>query len=246
MGINVRNLYRWAVNMQGLEIEGGGFRGRTNKLVDGCYSWWVGGLFPLLEDVMGVSTATSAATVDPEDQWADDDLSLFNRRSSLSLPHSVLTMRGSHLACCITEALQGFILVSSQTASGGLRDKPGKPSDGYHTLYNLSGLSSAQHHVHRPTDRLDSNWTTPPAQDLEGLDSSIHQEMRVELRRKAFSASMAWVEEEGASRIVGPKANRVVSTWTMLQPRSDKTLFNASFSARIERDTSYIRLDDDR
>jgi protein farnesyltransferase subunit beta len=27
----------------------GGFQGRPNKLVDGCYSFWVGGLFPLLQ-----------------------------------------------------------------------------------------------------------------------------------------------------------------------------------------------------
>jgi hypothetical protein len=29
----------------------GGFNGRTNKLVDGCYSFWQGGLFPLLQRV---------------------------------------------------------------------------------------------------------------------------------------------------------------------------------------------------
>ena len=29
----------------------GGFRGRTNKLVDGCYSFWQGGLFPLLHSL---------------------------------------------------------------------------------------------------------------------------------------------------------------------------------------------------
>lgn len=81
MGIDVKRLYRWAVNMQGLPIEGGGFKGRTNKLVDGCYSWWVGGLFPLLEDVMGVTTAPTNPSQPPavsiahegEDQWADDD-----------------------------------------------------------------------------------------------------------------------------------------------------------------------------
>lgn len=32
--------------MQG-SVEGG-FMGRTNKLVDGCYSYWVGALFPLV------------------------------------------------------------------------------------------------------------------------------------------------------------------------------------------------------
>lgn len=30
----------------------GGFMGRTNKLVDGCYSFWQGGLFPLLQTLM--------------------------------------------------------------------------------------------------------------------------------------------------------------------------------------------------
>jgi len=30
----------------------GGFNGRTNKLVDGCYSFWQGGVFPILQQVM--------------------------------------------------------------------------------------------------------------------------------------------------------------------------------------------------
>jgi len=30
----------------------GGFMGRTNKLVDGCYSFWQGGIFPLLQKLM--------------------------------------------------------------------------------------------------------------------------------------------------------------------------------------------------
>ena len=29
----------------------GGFMGRTDKLVDGCYSFWQGGIFPLLQRV---------------------------------------------------------------------------------------------------------------------------------------------------------------------------------------------------
>lgn len=43
---NVENLLRWAVNRQ-MSLEGG-FQGRTNKLVDGCYSFWQGGIFPLI------------------------------------------------------------------------------------------------------------------------------------------------------------------------------------------------------
>ena len=30
----------------------GGFQGRTNKLVDGCYSFWQGGALPLIHMVL--------------------------------------------------------------------------------------------------------------------------------------------------------------------------------------------------
>ena len=43
---NLNNLIRWATNRQ-MRLEGG-FQGRTNKLVDGCYSFWQGGIFPLI------------------------------------------------------------------------------------------------------------------------------------------------------------------------------------------------------
>jgi protein farnesyltransferase subunit beta len=46
--LNTRALERWLAQMQGGAPDRGGFRGRTNKLVDGCYAWWVGGAFGLL------------------------------------------------------------------------------------------------------------------------------------------------------------------------------------------------------
>lgn len=30
----------------------GGFQGRTNKLVDGCYSFWQGGAFPIIYELL--------------------------------------------------------------------------------------------------------------------------------------------------------------------------------------------------
>ena len=42
-------MQRWASSRQ-MKFEGG-FQGRTNKLVDGCYSFWQGALFPLLQFV---------------------------------------------------------------------------------------------------------------------------------------------------------------------------------------------------
>lgn len=44
-----------------------------------------------------------------------------------------------------TRALQLWILRGCQQLKGGLRDKPGKSADYYHTCYCLSGLSAAQH-----------------------------------------------------------------------------------------------------
>ena len=32
----------------------GGFQGRTNKLVDGCYSFWQGGVFPLIHMILSM------------------------------------------------------------------------------------------------------------------------------------------------------------------------------------------------
>ena len=80
----------------------GGFQGRTHKLVDGCYSFWQGGLFPLFR-----------------------------------------ALRWSTSLCCNSAALRKYILQACQELPhGGLRDKPGKRADYYHTCYCLSGLAS--------------------------------------------------------------------------------------------------------
>lgn len=77
--IDLKNLLRWLVHMQGVDIELGGFKGRTNKLVDGCYSWWCGGSFALLE-ALGVGGMQNAEWSDkssgderPEGEWDDAD-----------------------------------------------------------------------------------------------------------------------------------------------------------------------------
>ncbi|MBA0712428.1 hypothetical protein Golax_011532, partial [Gossypium laxum] len=44
--LDLSSLTDWVVFRQGVE---GGFQGRTNKLVDGCYSFWQGGIFALLK-----------------------------------------------------------------------------------------------------------------------------------------------------------------------------------------------------
>ncbi|OAT06004.1 protein farnesyltransferase subunit beta [Blastomyces gilchristii SLH14081] len=94
----------------------GGFAGRTNKLVDGCYSHWVGGCWPLIQAAVNGIQSTSTPSYSRSG-------SLFHR-----------------------EGLTRYILNCCQGPHGGLRDKPGKNPDSYHTCYILSGLSTAQHH----------------------------------------------------------------------------------------------------
>lgn len=38
----------------------GGFQGRTNKLVDGCYSFWQGGAFPIVHKILAQSKENNA------------------------------------------------------------------------------------------------------------------------------------------------------------------------------------------
>lgn len=114
--------------MQGSEIELGGFKGRTNKLVDGCYSWWVGGAFTLLGalgiakfvDVDELSHAESEVQPGSDSEgWDDVDglsTTLFHDRYSFYLLDSLLNRK----------ALQEYILYAGQHPAGGLRDKPPK------------------------------------------------------------------------------------------------------------------------
>ncbi|KJA22447.1 hypothetical protein HYPSUDRAFT_139271 [Hypholoma sublateritium FD-334 SS-4] len=188
--IDLKNLMRWLVHMQGTEIELGGFKGRTNKLVDGCYAWWCGGAFALLEalGLGGIQNADSDEV--PVDSgvaagvWDDVDESLFNRN-----------------------ALQEYILYAGQHPAGGLRDKPPKNADAYHTLYCLSGLSSAQHHIYPSRVRK--------SQVLEAWEPSGWSLLYVpneNARKVAFAELLSWTEEEGGSHIVGGKANRLNAT----------------------------------
>lgn len=55
--IDLERLLDWAV-MRQMRYEGG-FQGRCNKLVDSCYSFWVGSLFPLLATLMGSRVTAS-------------------------------------------------------------------------------------------------------------------------------------------------------------------------------------------
>ncbi|KAL4717942.1 hypothetical protein ACJJTC_001360 [Scirpophaga incertulas] len=54
-------LLRWCVNRQ-MALEGG-FQGRTNKLVDGCYSFWQGAAFPIISLILSQESKEMIETV---------------------------------------------------------------------------------------------------------------------------------------------------------------------------------------
>ncbi len=96
------------------------FGGRANKVVDGCYSFWAGALFPLVDRLGRHSQEDRRAS------RACNDRKEERARIGTGLAAYILT-------CCQSDT------------TGGLWDKPGKAADYYHTCYCLSGLAIAAH-----------------------------------------------------------------------------------------------------
>ncbi|KAF7957540.1 hypothetical protein EAE96_003117 [Botrytis aclada] len=114
----------------------GGFSGRTNKLVDGCYSHWVGGCWPLLEACL--EGPTQQTQTGPSSN--PDSVNLYSRDGLIR-----------YILCCCQDTGN----------RGGLRDKPSHRSDSYHTCYVLAGLSSTQHkwHFNTSAQKTESSGT---------------------------------------------------------------------------------------
>jgi protein farnesyltransferase subunit beta len=197
--------------MQGLPVEIGGFRGRSNKLVDGCYSWWCGGLFNIIEALL--AEQGTADSLDPP-------FDLYNR-----------------------VGLQEYVLIAAQGPHGGLRDKPGKGSDAYHSCYNLSGLSSAQHAVsYKDVDlvqELSEEWIDPREEDTTastGLTQVVKGknetgEEASKRMKDVFIAALAWKEDESRKIVIGRKDsesdNEVALThpiYNVVMPYFDKIM----------------------
>jgi len=121
--VDLSALRGWLVRRQ-MAYEGG-FQGRCNKLVDGCYSFWQGSALAIL-------SSKNRGKVD-KDPW----LSQLNKEGKAEHVPKMLFDEGM---------LQRYILLCAQDVNGGLRDKPSKPRDFYHSCYNLSGLSVSQHY----------------------------------------------------------------------------------------------------
>ncbi|XP_065893069.1 protein farnesyltransferase subunit beta-like [Dysidea avara] len=84
---DMNKLMKWVTQRQ-MSCEGG-FQGRSNKLVDGCYSFWQGGLFPLLQPILQQHG-------DPG--MCDQDVWLFNRDALVK-----------YILCCCQNPMGGLV-----------------------------------------------------------------------------------------------------------------------------------------
>jgi protein farnesyltransferase subunit beta len=117
--IDCEGLLEWVSRRQ-MKLEGG-FSGRANKLVDACYSFWVGAVPVIVQRELAASNADRVLEVDAKNFAGDY---VFDQ----------LALQEYLLLCC-----------QNPRGTGGMIDKPGKSADLYHTCYALSGLSLAQH-----------------------------------------------------------------------------------------------------
>lgn len=155
----IPDLLRWLCNRQ-MAIEGG-FSGRSNKLVDGCYSFWQGAVFAILQRHVtpGHGLGTLGVPTPAADASAAASAGAGAAASAASSAGGAGGASGAAAASGAGSAgigprdplffdrrkLQLYSLLCCQQPDGGLRDKPSKPRDHYHTCYVLSGLSIAQH-----------------------------------------------------------------------------------------------------
>ena len=153
---DAQRLRGWLARRQ-LKLEGG-FAGRAGKLVDACYSFWVGGTAELLNGGGGIGSGVVSASGAPD--------------------AAAQVTPGAFGSTCIgfdASRLEAYLLVCSQSPSGGFCDKPGTSRDLYHTCYALSGLSLAQREVARR--RRSTERTTGTAAAAAAADPAAHSEL---------------------------------------------------------------------
>ncbi|KAJ4482410.1 terpenoid cyclases/protein prenyltransferase alpha-alpha toroid [Lentinula aciculospora] len=144
--VNLKNLRRWLVQMQGGEDELCGFRGRTNKLVDGCYSWWVGGCFELLDILEGRDGARKEDVI-----WNPEGLQEY------------ILYAAQHPAGGLRDKPPKQVLHTRNSYM-------------YHTLYNLAGLSTAQYACQSRPTSTSASTLTPSSDSLDPTSSRSSSE----------------------------------------------------------------------
>ena len=167
--INTNTLLYWLCQRQ-LSYEGG-FAGRTNKLVDGCYSFWQGGAIVIMDEYV------RRCEQDEEEDEESNESIIIQTTECNTTADKQKDIDYNELDEDVNEdinegptfdeyMLQRYILLCAQDVNGGLRDKPSKSRDFYHSCYTLSGLSVSQPTATRPVQKPQEQQQPPSS--LEG------------------------------------------------------------------------------
>lgn len=209
--LQYNSLCSWLSQRQ-LALEGG-FAGRTNKLVDACYSFWQAACFHMVPGSTitkpsywhGRHADGSAAGSDSSAVASAAVGSLFDRR-----------------------ALQVYLLRCGQdTTGGGIRDKPGKSRDYYHTCYGLQGMSVAQHDytgaassvptVVQPDSASVRGRQADPASSASGSASATGAGAR-ERTANVFGTAIQGIPDEGQADEEASSRGRADNTLLPVHP----------------------------
>ena len=180
-----------------------GFQGRANKLVDSCYSFWQGAIFPLL--------------------------------------HEAFRQRGEEVALPVDhcwfapQPLQTYVLLACQHPNGGLRDKPGKSADFYHTCYALSGMAVSQYDVQGRTTVVGD-----PCNLLECTDIYYNVGLEKAERKCAYFNSLPPLSvdgrtiqcHEGAGAVAWRQHIRAVRATSQAKEVDSRAASSATYTAR--------------
>lgn len=208
--------YRWSIHLQGAPAEGGEFRGRTNKLVDGCYGWFAGaGLFSCLEAAMDV--ANPSRQEQRRNDWQQQESTATRSTASDS---SWMTEVHEDSWLFDRASLQEYILICAQNEAprGGLKDKPSTRPDAYHTCYNLSALSLCQHRVlicEKTYSALQQSYKAPtPTSDAGHMDEVTADKLKQTSAwlSHCYACSLGWTIDEDQDFVVGGEQNTVIAT----------------------------------
>lgn len=164
----------------------GGFNGRCNKLVDGCYTMWVGGAIAIL-GLNGTATQFDSGVYSNE----TDEFGVIRTRNDQLKRDIGHDNEGGLLFD--QKLLQRYVLLCAQDVNGGLRDKPSKPRDFYHSCYNLSGLSVSQHIF--TSAHIDTGSTgTMYEEEEENLLAPIHPVYSIRIERVRYMIGLFHVD----------------------------------------------------
>ncbi|KAK4417763.1 protein farnesyltransferase subunit beta [Sesamum alatum] len=192
--LDLPGLINWVVFRQGVEC---GFQGRTNKLVDGCYSFWQGGvaaiiqrLHLLVNEQLGLpNTFKYDYRTESDNDSSDSDGEPYSDGAASPENDVCQPMQegksNAFAAVGVNDNGYKFIkgpismaplfnsmalqqyILLCSQEEAGFRDKPGKRRDHYHTCYVLSGLSISQHSNTKEAD------SPPLPRDIMGPYSNL-------------------------------------------------------------------------